>query len=42
MSAGLKIRLSAFVGTFFYLGLAVLGWGGFGPFSQARRASRSP
>ena len=32
MSAGLKIRLSAFVGTFFYLGLAVLGWGGFGPF----------
>jgi protein-S-isoprenylcysteine O-methyltransferase Ste14 len=32
MSAGLKIRLSAFAGTFFYLGLAVLGWGGFAPF----------
>jgi protein-S-isoprenylcysteine O-methyltransferase Ste14 len=32
LAADLKIRLSAVAGTFFYLGLAVLGWGGFGPF----------
>jgi hypothetical protein len=32
MPAGLKIRLSAVVGTCLYLGLAILGWGGFGPF----------
>jgi protein-S-isoprenylcysteine O-methyltransferase Ste14 len=32
MPADLKIRLSAIVGTCFYLGLAIWGWGGFGPF----------
>ena len=32
MAADSKIRLSAFAATFLYLGLAVLGWGGFGPF----------
>jgi protein-S-isoprenylcysteine O-methyltransferase Ste14 len=32
MPAGLKIRLSAMVGTCLYLGLAIWGWGGFGPF----------
>lgn len=32
MQADLKIRLSAILGTCFYLGLAIWGWGGFGPF----------
>ncbi len=32
MAPNLKIRLSAVVGSCLYLGLAVLGWGGFGPF----------
>jgi protein-S-isoprenylcysteine O-methyltransferase Ste14 len=32
MRAGLKIRLSAVAGTCLYLGLAIWGWGGFGPF----------
>jgi protein-S-isoprenylcysteine O-methyltransferase Ste14 len=32
MPAGFKIRLSAIVGTCLYLGLAIWGWGGFGPF----------
>ena len=32
MAADLKIRLGAVIGTFFYLGLAIWGWGGFGPF----------
>ena len=32
MPADLKIRLSAVIGTSFYLGLAIWGWGGFGPF----------
>lgn len=32
MPADLKLRLSAVIGTCFYLGLAVWGWGGFGPF----------
>ena len=32
MTAGLKLRLSAVIGTCFYLALAIWGWGGFGPF----------
>jgi protein-S-isoprenylcysteine O-methyltransferase Ste14 len=32
MPAGFKIRLSAIVGTCLFLGLAIWGWGGFGPF----------
>lgn len=32
MTPGLKIKLSALVGTCAYLGLAVWGWGGLGPF----------
>ncbi|HVW74963.1 MAG TPA: isoprenylcysteine carboxylmethyltransferase family protein [Rhizomicrobium sp.] len=32
MAAGLKLRLSAVIGTCFYLALAIWGWDGFGPF----------
>lgn len=32
MPTGLKVRLSAVIGTCFFLGLAIWGWGGFGPF----------
>ena len=32
MAADLKLRLSAVLGTCLFLGLAVWGWGGFGPF----------
>src|ERR1700744_2611476 len=40
MASNVKIRLSAVIGTCLFLGLAIWGWGGFGPFfaSPARIA----